>query len=77
MIEDLLTPPEAARLLKLPTLGAFYAFRRRHRIPNAGIGRRLLFARADLLRARTTESPLVIDFAERARQHARGERRRA
>lgn len=74
--DDLLTAPEAARMLKLK-LPAFYALRRRQRIPNAGLGRRLLFARGDLLRARTTESPQAIDFAARARQLVRGELRRA
>jgi hypothetical protein len=72
--QPLLTAKQAARMLKL-SLGAFYQLRRRHQIHNSGIGRRLLFAREDLLRVRSTSTPArVIDFEALARQDARGER---
>jgi hypothetical protein len=73
--EELLTAPQAAQELQL-SLGALYAYRRRWRIPNAGRGRRLLFRRSDLLRARPPQAT-VMDFEKLARQHARGERLRA
>jgi excisionase family DNA binding protein len=71
--DELLTASEAARVLKL-SLGAFYALRRRQHIPSAGVGRRLLFRREDLVRARAGDPVSVVDFAELGRRHARGER---
>ena len=69
---ELLTAREAALRLKL-SLGAFYKLRRRQHIPSRGIGRRLLFAPADLVRDPQPKAA-VIDFKELARKHARGER---
>lgn len=74
MSAQLLTARQAARMLKI-SLAAFYQLRRRQRIHNSGVGRRLLFAREDLLRARP--APRVIDFGALARQDARRERVRA
>lgn len=80
MSDELLTAPEAARFLRI-SLGAFYALRRRQRIPNASLGRRLLFRRQDLLRPETPppdrppdRPPDSIDWAARGRAAARGEK---
>ncbi len=75
--DEPLTACEAAAYLK-KSRAAFYAWRRRHRIPSRGLGRNLLFFKSDLLRARPEPVKAeVVDFAERALEHARGERRRA
>jgi len=73
MTDELLTAREAAAFLQR-SLGAFYALRRRQHIPSAGLGRRLLFRREDLVRAPASAPARVIDFAELGRRHARGER---
>jgi hypothetical protein len=71
--DELLTARAAADVLHL-SLEAFYALRRRQHIPSAGLGRRLLFRREDLVRAPALAPARVVDFAELGRRHARGER---
>lgn len=66
MIEELLTATEAAALMKI-SLPAFYAWRRRHRVPSRVEGRSLRFYAKDLVRA----APPVTDFAALGREHAR------
>lgn len=74
--EELLTPTEAAAYLKL-SLSAFYAYRRRHHIPNRGKSRSLRVFAEDLRNAEDSRTKGVItpatDFAELGRQHARGD----
>jgi len=75
----LLNAVEAASYVGM-TLAGFYAWRVRHRIPNAIPGRALRFRPADLLVAHLNDFPqqsttpardTVLDFAELGRQHAR------
>jgi excisionase family DNA binding protein len=73
---SLLTVNEACALLQL-SRAAFYAYRRRHGIPNAIHGRALRVRRADLEVAQFREetdalAARLVDFAELGRQHARG-----
>lgn len=75
--KDLLTVDEARALLDM-TRAAFYAYRRRNRIPNAIHGRAIRIRRADLLRVESAGlATRLVDYAELGRQHARGELRRA
>lgn len=74
MSERLFTPREAADFLKLPSLGAFYKFRRRHGIPNRGLGRSLRFFEQDLVRYRVVDAlPSLKQMGEMGRMFARGE----
>lgn len=66
--DGLLTAAEAAAALRL-SLEAFYAWRVRHRIPNAIPGRTLRFRLQDLLAVRVPPArPAPISGAEFARQ---------
>lgn len=68
--DELLTAAEASAFLKL-SRGAFYAWRRRHRIPSRIEGRALRFFRSDLVRGEVARPPRIVDFAEAGRQFAR------
>lgn len=74
MNEELLTAREAAAFLKLPSVRAFYAFRRRHRhaIPNVSHGRALRVRKVDLVISSRVFHRDVVDMRALARQHARG-----
>lgn len=75
--DELLTAKEAAAVLKL-SLPAFYAWRRRHAVPNQIESRSLRFLRSDLVRGSKPAGPArVLDYAELGRLHARGELRRS
>ena len=69
---SLLTPAEAAAFLK-KSLPAFYAWRRRHHISSAVVGRGLRFRVEDLTsRPAVPVSQLPLEhFRELARQHGR------
>jgi hypothetical protein len=66
--EQPLTPAQATEFLQLPSVAAFYAWRRRHRIPNAIEGRSVRVWRADLLR-QSAANRRIVDFREDGRLH--------
>ena len=71
MTDELLTPREAAALMKV-SVSAFHAWRRRHHIPNrVTTGRSVRVFRSDVVDERAR--PRVVDFAELGRRYARGE----
>jgi hypothetical protein len=64
----LLTPAEAAAFLRLPSVQAYYIWRRRHGIPNRIEGRSVRVYASDLVRPAPAS---VVDFGEAGRAFAR------
>jgi hypothetical protein len=68
---EFLTPEQAAAFLQLPSVRAFYDWRKRHNVPNRGLGRALRVYRSDLVRP---SSPATVDFRALGQVAARGGR---